>query len=308
MTMMPTIAKFADAVPSGRPLGIFAINLDRSPDRWADIERHFGGLAWPLQRIKAVDAKLDPASVLAVRGQSLQFPPNGVAWNDHRNRVFMLTEEACLAGHVLTWRQFLASDFSHALVLEDDAEPQDGFIETVSEILRAGTVADIVKLEGVSSHGGRKAITIQQVANRKLVRSLRPSSGSAGYIVTRRGAEKLLVRVGKTCVPADDFLWNSAFHGCDVAHVSPWLIMQSGTASVIATDKAAKRGRVSAPFGRPLLMPVKRAIERLKLLWVASRGRPWTLLHATVAPWAPDVYNMDDRLAADAKNRKSGHG
>src|SRR6218665_581721 len=136
MTAGPSIANIAGGAPVGRPLGIFAINLDRSPDRWAEIERHFGGLPWPLQRIAAVDARNNPCAVLSVRGQSLPFPPDGGAWNGHRNRIFMLTEEACLAGHVLTWRQFLASDFEHALVLEDDAEPQSGFAEAVAELLR----------------------------------------------------------------------------------------------------------------------------------------------------------------------------
>ena len=47
-------------------LGIFAINLDRSPDRWATIERHFGNLPWPLHRVAAVGAKLrDPVRYVA---------------------------------------------------------------------------------------------------------------------------------------------------------------------------------------------------------------------------------------------------
>ena len=54
-----------------RRLGIFAVNLDRSPDRWATIERHFGHLPWPLHRVAAVDASRDPEGVLAVRGQIL---------------------------------------------------------------------------------------------------------------------------------------------------------------------------------------------------------------------------------------------
>ena len=308
MTTKPHIADVAEEAATGRPLGIFAINLDRSPDRWAQIERHFGHLAWPLQRIAAVDARKDPSAVLSVRGLSLQFPPDGVAWNSHRNRIFMLTEEACLAGHVLTWQQFLKTDLAYALVLEDDAEPQAGFVETLSDLLQSGPGADIVKLEGVFRSGGRKAIPLRDVGKHRLIRSLRPASGSAAYLVTRRGAERLLASVDHICVPADDFLWNPAFHGCDVAHVSPWVIMQSGMASVIATDKAAKRSGVKAPFGRAALMPLRRGFERLKLLWAATDGRPWKLLNTMVAQWAPDDYNLKDRMSIAAIDRKSSNG
>ncbi|KGD87536.1 hypothetical protein JL39_25125 [Rhizobium sp. YS-1r] len=308
MTAMPSIANSAEKVPSGRLLGIFAINLGRSPDRWAEIERHFGHLEWPLERIAAVDARNNPQAVLSVRGQSLRFPPDGVAWNGHRNRLFMLTEEACLAGHVLTWRRFLASDFTYALVLEDDAEPQPGFAEAVSELLSSDLGVDIVKLEGVFRPGGRKVITIRQLGEHRLVRSLRPASGSAAYLVTRRGAERLLAGVDQNCVPADDFLWSGAYHDCDVAHLAPWVIMQSGSASVIATDKTSKRAHVRAPFGRAVRMPLLRALERLKLVWAAIKGRPLKLLNTTVAPWAPNGYNLKDSMALAAKDRKSSNG
>lgn len=121
--------------PGGRPLGLFAINLDRSPDRWAEIERGFGNLPWPVTRVKAVDARKDAQEVLAVRGTALQMPPQALGWNAHRNRLFMLTEEACLAGHVMAWRQFLASDFEHAIILEDDAVPLAGFATVVADLL-----------------------------------------------------------------------------------------------------------------------------------------------------------------------------
>lgn len=308
MTAMPSIANSAAERPARPLLGIFAINLDRSPDRWAEIERHFGHLEWPLQRVAAVDARNDPQAVLSVRGQSLRFPPDGVAWNSHRNRMFMLTEEACLAGHVLTWRKFLASGFEYALVLEDDAEPQAGFAEAISELLRSDPGVDLVKLEGVFRPGGRKVVAMRRLGGHALVRSLRPASGSAAYLVTRRGAERLLAGVDHICVPADDFLWSGAYHGCDVAHLAPWVIMQSGSASVIATDKVSKRAPVRAPFGRAAWMPLRRALERLKLVWAAIEGRPWKLLNTTVALWAPNGYNLKDNMAPVAKDRKSSNG
>ena len=95
----------AAAIVAG--LGIFPVNLDRSPDRWATIQQHFGHLPWPLHRVVAVDASRDVDSVLAVRGMTLSAPPGGVGWNPYRQRMFALVEEACFASHLLAWRQFL---------------------------------------------------------------------------------------------------------------------------------------------------------------------------------------------------------
>ncbi|MBT9370708.1 glycosyltransferase family 25 protein [Rhizobium sp. CSW-27] len=294
--------------PGGRPLGLFAINLDRSPDRWAAIERGFSGMPWPIHRVRAVDARGDAAEVLAVRGTSLAYPPEAVGWNAHRNRLFMLTEEACLCGHVMAWRQFLASDFRHAIVLEDDAVPLAGFEPVVSQLLSDGFDADVVKLEGIYRQGGRKAIEVARLRDHRLVRSLRPVSGAAAYLVTRPAAERLLARIGKALIPTDDFLWAPSWHGLKVADVSPFIAMQSGAASVIATSLKAKKagGRKSALRG--FAMSLQRLAERLSLYWMACQGRPHTLLTATMAPWVPDDYNLGNRTAVIAEDRRSSNG
>src|SRR5262245_28657131 len=224
------------------PLGIFAINLERSPDRWATIDRHFGKLPWPLYRTAAVDARSDPDAALAVRGQKILVPPDGVGWNPYRYRIFSLVEEACLASHLSAWRQFLQSGHERGLILEDDAEPQTGFEEAVSALLSGGPAIDLVKLEGIPRPGGRLAIPIRPLGqSNMLVRSLRPRSGGAAYILTRHAAERLLEQIGKLCMPVDDFLWSQGTHGLDIAHVSPWLVMQSGASSTMVSGRAPNR-------------------------------------------------------------------
>ena len=308
MVTAASLPSTVKSVPGGRPLGLFAINLDRSVDRWRQIEAGFGALPWPLHRVAGVDARKDRHAVLAVRGTEMKFPPDAVGWNAHRNRLFMLTEEACLAGHVMAWRQFLATDFAHALVLEDDAAPQPGFETVVADLLALGLEADIVKLEGIPRPGGRKVLPVAKLGTHQLVRSLRPCSGAAAYIVTRHAAERLLERIGTVCLPADDFLWAPSWHGLKIVDLSPWPVMQSGAESVIATARAQKRARQKPPFGRGLSVSLRRVTERLSLLWAASDGRPHALLNATEAQWAPDVYNLGNRTAADAEDRRSSNG
>lgn len=308
MNMVVSYPGKLNSASGGRPLGLFAINLDRSPDRWRAIEAGFGSLPWPLERIAGIDARLDPAAVLAVRGTELRFPPNALGWNAHRNRLFMLTEEACLAGHVLAWRRFLASDFQHAIILEDDAVPQAGFETAIESLLRQGFDADIVKLEGIWRAGGRKALRLATVGDRALVRSLRPCSGAAAYLLTRKAAKRLLKRIGTELMPADDFLWAPSWHGLKIADLSPWIVMQSGAASVIATDRAAKKADRTPPPGRNVWMAVRRGLERISLLWSATEGKPWKIANAALAQWAPDGYTKINSQAVAAEDRRSRNG
>lgn len=294
--------------PGGRPLGLFAINLDRSADRWRQIEEGFGSLPWPLQRVVGIDARKDADKVLAVRGVDLRLPPDAVGMNAHRNRQFMLTEEACLTGHVLAWRAFLASDFQHAIILEDDAVPQTGFEDAVTALLESGFPADVVKLEGIYRPGHRKALALGRVGDRELVRSLRPCSGAAAYLLTRPAAERLLQKIGRHLIPADDFLWAPSWHGLKIADVAPWIVMQSGAASVIATSRVAKKARGKGMAGRGLWVALKRGWERFALLWAACEGRPTRIWNAKMAQWAPDDYIKVNSKAATAEDRRSSNG
>ena len=285
------------------PLGIFAVNLDRSPDRWETIQKHFGNLPWPLYRTPALDARKDPDAVLAERGQKIELPPDGVGWNPYRYRIFSLVEEACLSSHLLAWRQFLQSGHERGLILEDDAEPHGDFEGAVQALLAEGPAIDIVKLEGIPRRGGRLAIPIRPLGEKHmLVRSLRPRSGGAAYMLTRGAAEHLLKAIGKLAMPVDDFLWSQGTHGLDVAHVSPWLVMQSGAQSTMVSERApsrhVKRRDPFHLFGQA----AKRFGLRLSLWWNALQGRPWTLLAARPARWLPEGYPKSEAAARAVKD------
>jgi glycosyl transferase family 25 len=278
----------AAAIVAG--LGIFPVNLDRSPDRWATIQQHFGNLPWPLHRVVAVDASRDVDSVLAVRGMTLSAPPGGVGWNPYRQRMFALVEEACFASHLLAWRQFLDSGYERGLILEDDAEPLPGFEEAMCKLLSDGPPIDIVKFEGIYRKGGRLAIPVSELGPAKLVRSLRPCSGAAAYVLTRGAARQLIESAGKLCIPVDDFIWSQALHGCDIAHLSPWLIMQSGAASTMVTTRAPNRHVKRRDPINFLTQGLRRLGLRFALWRNALQGSPLALLTARQAPWCPEGF------------------
>lgn len=281
-------------------LAFFAINLDRSPHRWAEIQRLFGAMPWPLARVRAVDAR-NPDEVLAVRGQKLTMPPNGIGWNPLRHRMFALVEEACFASHMLALKAFLEADHEHAVILEDDAVPLDGFEDAMRRLLASGIDFDVVKMEGKVQAGGRMALPVLGLGTARLVRSFRPSSGGAGYLVTRKAAAQLIAKAGKQLLPVDDFICNPGLHGCDVMHLSPWLIVQAGSDTTMGDLRTPHRHvKRRDPF-HFIQQGLMRSTLRLKLWLGAMHGSPLSLLKLTKAPWCTDdVRQQMRRLVLEA--------
>jgi glycosyl transferase, family 25 len=253
-------------------LGIFAINLDRSPERWASIGQHFGALGWPLVRVPAIDAN-SADTVLSIRALEILEPPHILGLTPHLGTKFSLAEEACLCSHMAALGTFLATDLTHALVLEDDATPHPGLVEVLSVLPFLIAGPQLVKLEGVGRPGSRRrAITVASLGTFSLVRSFKSAYGSAGYLVTRDAAQRLIDRLGKVLMPADIYLFASALHGCDVLHMAPWVIRQSSAPSTITGIRV--RGQQAQTLIPRLRTKAFQARLKFSLCSNALRGLP----------------------------------
>lgn len=253
-------------------LGIFAINLDRSPERWTSISEHFGALRWPLVRVPAIDANSAEA-VLSIRALDLVEPPHILGLTPHLGTKFSIAEEACLCSHMAALRTFMATDLTHALILEDDATPYPGLVEVLSALPSLIAGPQLVKLEGVGGAGSRRrAVPVASLETSSLVRSFKSAYGSAGYLVTREAAQRLMDRLGKVMMPADIYLSASALHGCDVLHVAPWVIRQSSAPSTIAGIRV--RGQQAQTLIPRLRTKAFQARLKLSLWSNALRGLP----------------------------------
>ncbi|WP_062226928.1 glycosyltransferase family 25 protein [Aureimonas frigidaquae] len=221
------------SVPAERRLGVFAINLDRSPERWQALQQAFGPLPYRLQRIAALDARNAPEQVLAVRGLSITLPPAGIGYTHTRGREYLLVQEACFAGHMMALEAFLASDLDLALILEDDAEPCGPLAQVLAAMCRMDHPFPLVRLEGLRNHGRRLATLAGHAGPVALVRSLRPTAGSAAYVVDRAGARLLRENAGHRLVPFDEYFANPALTGCDIVYAAPFPVRQAEGDSII---------------------------------------------------------------------------
>ncbi len=247
--------------------GVFIINLERSAERWAQIKKHFDAASIPVTRVQAYDARADWHDVLTARGLNLSNGPDGVGINPYRGRMVALAEEACFASHMKALHDFVESEHTHALILEDDVYPLRDMATELSLLMKTRLRYDMIRLEGSRYKGARLAVALQDLPEAQLVASFAPCPGAGAYLVTVAGARKILSRAPHILMPVDDYLVNPGLTGCKTLNVAPWLFSQKGADSVISTVTGVKRYKVK----RNLLGFVRQLVARLHLRFLLWR-------------------------------------
>ena len=263
-------------------LGIFAINLDRSPERWERVVSQFSERSWPLHRVAAIDGR-EREATLAYRGLTAAHP-DGVGWSVTRLRLVSFAEEACFCSHLKALRAFLASDHSHTMIIEDDARiigDLSPVVAVVGDVCRGET---ILKVSGSPRRGSRLALLVKQAGAFRIVGSFEPASNATAYIVCKNTALKLIDRAERILAPYDDYLSAPGLHGCGVFHVSPWAITNKWPKKDLPSTLTEERSQMLQK--RDLVSWGKQRFVRARLrlaLWkssLRSKGRP------IMAPWS----------------------
>lgn len=140
-------------------------------------------------------------------------------------------EKGCYASHIGAWQQLLASEAPALVVLEDDVRLTPQFAEVVKAIAALQEPWDMVKLLGRDREKVRSQRPL--VPGTALVDYSRVPSMTAGYVVSRAGAAKLLAHRQPFGRPIDvdlRFWWE-----CDqlrILGVSPSAIALDDTSEV----------------------------------------------------------------------------
>ena len=205
-------------------LPLVFINLDKDSERRTRIEGQLAHLGLPGERLPAVWWKhLPPAE------QSLLYS----AERNHSQYYQPLVdgEKGCYASHIGAWQQLLASDAPALVVLEDDVRLTPQFADVVNAIAALQEPWDMVKLLGRDREKVRSQRPL--VPGTALVDYSRVPSMTAGYVVSRAGAAKLLAHRQPFGRPIDvdlRFWWE-----CDqlrILGVSPSAIALDDTSEV----------------------------------------------------------------------------
>lgn len=215
------------------PVPVLYINLDTAVDRRLRLESAFKVYGIQEQRLEAVRwARLTPdeqTRFYSARLNSKQY-----------HSPMVDGEKGCYASHIEAWRWLLSTDFFCMVVLEDDVCLTPDFLKVVGAVSRLDMSWDMVKLIGRQQE--KVAATRDLCPGFELIDYARIPSYTAGYVVSRSGAEKMLatrIPFGRPIDVDMRFWWEN---GLNVFGVWPAVLMhdETSSASTIAGRHAKK--------------------------------------------------------------------
>lgn len=174
--------------PQALALPVVYINLDSDTDRRTRLQAEFERLGLAAERFNATRWTALPQAE-----QDSLYSPALNAQQFHKPLVN--GEKGCYASHLRAWQWLLESPHSGLVVLEDDVRLTPGFGAVVDAIAALPEGWDMVKLLGRTATGQatEKVLSRRPLASGyELVDYRRVPSLTAGYVISRAGASKLL--------------------------------------------------------------------------------------------------------------------
>ena len=175
---------------------IYYINLARRTDRRAFMEEQFARLGLEATRIEAVMPE--------------EVPESDRAAYCHPSRPFWLSlgECACTLSHLKAMRQMLAIEAPFALILEDDVVLSPRLPSFLAELAVAPPDFDLLRIETCEQRV-RVRPASAAIADVEIDQFVGYDSGAGGYIVSKRGAQRVLVNREARLRPIDQALFDS---------------------------------------------------------------------------------------------------
>ena len=246
----------------------YLINLDRSPERLARMDRIFRSLSLEYERVPAVD------------GRSL-----AEAEIRRHNRVarepLSAGEIGCFLSHRAAWVRVVEAGVPHAAVMEDDLHLCRAARSFLSSDEWIPADADIVKVE---TNGRRIVVDRTEIgigAGHSLTLLRGPHNGTGGYIISLDCARRLIERDAAMLMPVDKFLFNPQsplFGSLRIYQILPALCIQE-----LIHNRARAQGFLASQiaYGRKQDKPRLSRWEKLKreTLRLKHQLRSWIAAH-----------------------------
>lgn len=240
----------------------FVINLARNPERKAAMECLLAASGLDVEFLTAVDgAALDRAG-LSGSDASTQLS-NG--------------ELGCYLSHVKAWQRVVQDNLSFALILEDDVDAREHLASVCGELERLPIEFDMIRLSSIMPVAGTEVVKLSK--EHSLILPHKNPSGAHGYLISRRGAARLLDRFRVPRLPIDKMLdayWNLDL---DILLLDPpaVLITNAFPSSIDASGARWRRPPRGNWLRRSIVLLRQRMAIRLmrhRLLRQLRRGKP----------------------------------
>lgn len=200
------------------------INLDRSPQRLAQMAGRLDQHQLTWRRVSAVEGKLLDLQT----DQRVCIPSYARKHGKNLNPA----ELGCYLSHIKCMEEFLQdAQAQYALILEDDVDFEPDFSEVIKEVVALGAEWDMVKLSGF--HTGTPVGGIPLSHGRRLSPMLSRHTGSAAYLVNRHAAQAYASKLLPMSVPYDHAFDQGWKLGLKVRLVHPMPTRLDGAPSTI---------------------------------------------------------------------------
>lgn len=159
----------------------YLLNLDRSPDRLAMMQKEFDRVGVSFARLSGVDTRGWSSEEVEAFFRDRSFSPEERLPGD----------AGAFLSHLAAWQKIAVGEDRAAAVFEDDVHLASDLAPVLSTADWIPADADIVRLESNSKMILRDGRKVGVASGRKLYRAHSGTWGAAGYIVTKGAAAKL---------------------------------------------------------------------------------------------------------------------
>lgn len=186
---------------------IFAINLDRSKERWQKLSERADLVGLAISRVPAVDGT-------QIAQTDREFTDDA-AFQCNAGRLMLKGEYGCYRSHIKALAQFLQTKADIAIIIEDDIMLAADLRDRVAASFASAPRAEVIKFFNHRVVGFRRSATTK--LGDEIGRAIHGPLGSAAcYGVSRRGAELLINQLGIMEYPWDVALERGWKHGAAV--------------------------------------------------------------------------------------------
>ena len=177
-----------------RDVPMLCISLDRRPDRWAQFQVGATAAGLPVQRLSAVDARefgeraYDREDISLLTAHNIKFGRRRSHYEIDRTGAI-----GASLSHFECWRRLLRSSAPAMVVFEDDVILPADLAPRMQRLLdEAPRGWDMIQLQRTMFAGDEHDCT--DLPGQEPWQNCESLTGAYAYLISRRGAEKLLAR------------------------------------------------------------------------------------------------------------------
>ncbi|MDL2336840.1 MAG: glycosyltransferase family 25 protein [Pseudomonadota bacterium] len=253
-------------------LAIFVINLDRSADRRRMMQARLATAGLVAQFFPAVDGRV-------LRRDSMDDLEKASGLSDG--------EVGCYLSHLSVWRAISESRVARALVLEDDVRLDPALNAILADLASPPcNEIDLIRLSCSQKAVGKTLMKLS--SHRSLLLPTKNPSSAMAYVVTMRGAKRLLNALSRPFIPIDTAIDRCWQQGIRSALVAPPVVCHDDDFQSIITPT----GRSNVSSSRRLPTRLARSLKKHATLasdFAALTGAGW------LSYWLTETVSVPSR-------------